>query len=244
MKNKYVIFKNDDAGKDFEGLKKWIDIVIKNNAKGSIGLIGKYMNNKDLIDYLISIDKDKIEIFCHGFYHKQFPYMIRKLKGSKELPKTEFNKDYNKHNYSLKKYRELEKKYLKTKAITFGPQGNIWNDNILDALVENDFKLMFSWRKTKQDILIIPLSDNLKRNTFEEFLIDYEKNKDDLIYTLQFHHANLTDEQFDLIKDVINFLKNKEKRVFIIPSELLKISENDKEIFDLISPYQFKNKIE
>lgn len=223
MSKKYVIFKDDDVGKDTQKLKKWVDIVLENNVKAAIGLIGKCMKDHELIDYLNSIDKDKIEIFCHGYYHKQLPYIIRKIKRSKELPKTEFNKDFEKHNFSLKQYRLAESKYLKTKAITFGPQGNIWNENIIDALVQNDFKIMFSWYKIKGDIFTVPLSENFKQDSLEEFIKDYKKNKNNEIFTLQFHHANLSDKQFELMKDVIDFLKNKEKRIFVKPSELLKL---------------------
>jgi hypothetical protein len=221
LSKKYIIFKDDDVGKDTQSLKKWIEIILEKNVKAAIGLIGKCMRNQELIDYLNSLDKDKIEIFCHGYYHKQLPYIIRKIKRSKELPKTEFNKDFERHNRSLKKYRLVESKYLKTKAITFGPQGNIWNDNVIDAVIQNDFKLMFSWRKIKADIFTIPMTENLKQNSFEEFLKDYNKNNNVEIYTLQFHHANLTDNQFELMKEVIDFLKNKEKRIFVKPSDLL-----------------------
>jgi hypothetical protein len=223
LSKKYVIFKDDDVGKDTPSLKKWIDIVLKNNAKAAIGLIGKCMKDQDLINYLNSLDKDKIEIFCHGYYHKQLPYIIRKIKKSKELPKTEFNKDFEKHDFSLKKYRLAESKYLKTKAITFGPQGNIWNENVIDALVQNDFKIMFSWEKIKGEIFTVPLTENYKQNSFEEFINEYNKNKNNEIFTLQFHHANLSDRQFNLMNDVIDFFKNKEKRIFVTPSEFLKL---------------------
>ena len=223
MSKKYVILKDDDVGKDTPSLKKWVDIVLDNNVKAAIGLIGKCMKDQKLVNYLNSLDNDKIEIFCHGFYHKQLPYIIRKIKRSKELPKTEFNKNFEKHDFSLKQYRLAESKYLKTKAITFGPQGNIWNENVIDALVKNDFKIMFSWDKVKGDIFTIPLSENLKQNSLEEFIEDYEKRKNDEIFTLQFHHADLSDKQFGLMKDAIDFLKNKEKRVFVTPVELLKL---------------------
>ena len=236
LSNKYVIFKDDDVGKDFEGLKKWINIVLKNNAKAAIGLIGKYMKDQELREYLNSLDEKQIEIFCHGYYHSHLPYIYNKLTRKKELSKTEFNKDFRKQDFSLKKYRLIESKYLKTKSIAFGPQGNIWNENVIEALVQNDFKMMFSWEKLERDIYTIPLSGNLKQNSFDDFINDYKKNKDDSIYTLQFHHADLSERQFELIKDVIDFLKNKENRVFITPSELLKISKKEKNIFKIIAP--------
>ena len=62
MKNKYVIFKDDDVGKEFSSLKRWIDIILENDAKGSIGLIGKYLKNQDLHNYLNSLDEKKIDI--------------------------------------------------------------------------------------------------------------------------------------------------------------------------------------
>ena len=231
-----MIFKDDDVGKDFQGLKRWVDIVLKNDANAAIGLIGKNMKDQELIEFLKSLDHHKIEIFCHGYYHHHLPYYIAKLIRSKELPKTEFNRDFKKHNFSLKKYRLDERKYLKLKAITFAPQGNIWNENVIEALVQNDFKLMFSWRKVKRDLLTIPLSENLKQNSLEEFIKKYEKNKEDIIFTLQFHHANLSEKQFELMNEVIDFLKNNEGRIFVTPSELLELSESDKNIYDLISP--------
>ena len=94
---------------------------------------------------------------------------------------------------------------------------------------------MFSWENVGGGILTIPLSGNLKHDSLEEFIKAYEKSKDNVIYTLQFHHANLTERQFELMGEVIDFLKNKEGRIFITPSELLDISKKDKEIFDLIS---------
>ena len=42
---KYVIFKDDDVGRDFEKFKRWIDVILDNNAKAAIGLIGKYLKN-------------------------------------------------------------------------------------------------------------------------------------------------------------------------------------------------------
>ena len=223
MNKKYVIFKDDDVGKDTQNLKRFVEIVLKNNAKASIGLIGKHLDDQELIEYLNSLDKERIEIFCHGYYHKQFPYIIRKIKGSKELPKTEFNKDLKKHDSSLKKYREVESKYLKTKAIAFGPQGNIWNEHVVDALVKNDFKLMFAWEKIKGNIITIPLSSNYKQNSLDDFVNEYKKHKNDEIFTLQFHHADLSEKQLGLLNDVIGFLKDDEKRIFITPSELLNL---------------------
>ena len=95
---------------------------------------------------------------------------------------------------------------------------------------------MFSWRKAKHDLLTIPLCDNLKQNSLDEFIKDYEKFKNKIIYTLQFHHANLSEKQFELMEEVIDFLQNNEERIFVTPSNVLKISNKDKDIFDLISP--------
>lgn len=236
MTNKYVIFKDDDVGKNLSNLKKWIDIVLKNDAKAAIGLIGKHLKNNELREYLKSLDKDRIEIFCHGYSHSPLPFLERKFLGKNRIFHVEFDKDLRSHDSSLKRYRELESKYLGKKAITFGPPGNIWNKNTIDALAENDFKFMFAWEKIERKIFTIPLSNNLKQNSLDEFIKEYRKNKNDLIYTLQFHHANLTDRQFELTEEVIDFLKNKENRIFIKPSELLDISKKEKDILKLISP--------
>lgn len=233
---KYIIFKDDDIGKDLQGLKRWIKIILKNDAKAAIGLIGKYMKNKELVEFLNSLDQNKIEIFCHGYSHGYLPFLFRKILKKGRLARVEFNRDSKSHNLSLKKYRLEESKYLKKKAICFGPPGNIWNENVIDPLLKNGFKIMFSWRKTKHGLFTIPLTDNLKQGSLNEFIKDYNKNKDRSLYTLQFHHANLSDKQFDLISEVIDFLKNKENRIFITPSELLEISKKDKNILNLISP--------
>lgn len=233
---KYVIFKDDDVGKDIDNLKKFLQLILNCNSKAAIGLIGKYLKNQELINYINSLDQDKIEIFCHGYSHGYLPFIFRKIWKKNRIIHVEFDRDSKSHNLSLKKYRIAESKYLKKKAICFGPPGNIWNDNVINPLIENDFKIMFSWRKAKQDLFTIPLSDNLKQSSIDDFINDYNKKKDRRIYTLQFHHANLNDKQFDLINDVIDFLKDKEKRIFILPSELLELSKNDKEIFKLISP--------
>ena len=87
MKEKYVIFKDDDAGKNFYKLKKWIDIVLENNAKGAIGLIGKYMKNQQLREFLNSLDSNKIEIFCHGYSHSSLPFFINKIFGKNRFIK-------------------------------------------------------------------------------------------------------------------------------------------------------------
>lgn len=231
MKGKYVVFKDDDVGKDFDGLKKWIEIILENEAKAAIGLIGKYLKNDNLVAYLKSLDSDNIEIFCHGFTHSQLPYLTNKLLKRNRKPKTEFNKDYKSHFSSLKKYRAVESRYLNTKAIAFGPQGNIRNKNVIKPLLKNDFKLMFAWEKVGGGVFTIPLSDNLKQNTLDEFKKDYEKHKNDVVYTLQFHHANLSEEQFGLMSEVIGFLSKEEGRVFVTPSELLKINEKESILF-------------
>ena len=235
MTKKYVVFKDDDAGVDLDSLKRWVDIVINNDAKGAIGVIGKYLKNPELSEYLNSLNQERIEIFCHGYFHNHSPYIITKFTRGKELPKTEFNKDIDKHEFSLKKYREDESKYLNSSVVSFGPQGNIWNENIVDPLLQYDFKLMFSWENVGGEILTIPLSGNLKHNSLEEFIENYEHNKNDVIYTLQFHHAKLTERQFKVMEEVIDFLKNKEKRIFVTPSELLEISENNKEIYSIMT---------
>ncbi len=233
---KYVIFKDDDVGKDIHGLKKWIDIVLNNDAKAAIGLIGKYMKNQELIQFLNLLNEDRIEIFCHGYSHGHLPFLLKKFWKNNRLLPVEFDRSSKSHNLSLRKYRLAESKYLKIRAICFGPPGNVWNESVINPLLKNEFKLMFSWRKAKQDLFTIPLSDNLKQSSLNEFIKDYNKKKDSRIYTLQFHHANLSKKQFDLITEVIDFLKNKEKRIFITPSELLEISKKDKDIFYLISP--------
>jgi len=236
LKNKkYVIFKDDDVGKDFFKFKKWVDIVVKNNGKGSLGVIGKYLKNKNLVDYLNSLDKEKIELFCHGYSHSYLPFIIRNIFGRNRIFPTEFDRSIRSHNNSLKKYRYIEKQYLDYKAIVFGPPGNTWNENVIEPLLKNDFKMMFSWRKVGRGIFTIPLTDNFKQDNIEDFINDYNKNKDKIIYTLQFHHANLSGEQFELITKVIDFLINNEKRIFINPSELIGIKQNDKNVLKIIS---------
>ncbi len=220
-----MLFKDDDAGKDFYKLKKWVDVILENDAKGAIGLIGKYMKNQQLREFLNSLNPNKIEIFCHGYSHSYLPFLINKKFGKNRFFKIEFDKTYKSHNKSLKKYREAESKYLNNKAIAFGPPGNKWNEDVPKALVENDFKLMFSWRKVGSGIFTIFISNNFKQNSLEEFIKDYEKNENDALFVLQFHHANLSDKQFKLMDEVIDFLKNKENRTFITPSELLYLSK-------------------
>ena len=236
LTKKYVIFKDDDVGKDFERFKRWIDVVIENDAKATVGLIGKYMKDHELRNYINSFDEKTIEVFCHGFSHSHLPFLLRKIwRGNRILP-VEFNRNLNSHGSSLKKYRQAENKYLERNAITFGPPGNIWNDSVIDPLLQNGFKLMFSWDKIKHDLFKIPLSDNLRQNSLDEFINIYEKNKNEPIYTLQFHHAALTENQLKITAEVIDFLKIKEKRVFVTPKELLNISKSDKTIFNLIAP--------
>jgi len=237
---KYVIFKDDDVGRNFKNFKKWIDAILNNDAKAAVGLIGKYIKNNKLKNYLNLLNKEQIEVFCHGYSHSHIPFLLRKLNKKNRILPVEFNRNFKSHDSSLKKFRKLERKYLKSKVITFGPPGNIWNDSVIDALLKNHFKLMFSWRKTKHDILIIPLSNNLRQNSLKEFIKVYEKNNKDLIFTLQFHHANLSEKQFNLTAEVIDFLKNNESRIFVTPSELLKISKNDKKIFNLMAPENIK----
>lgn len=230
MNKKYVIFKDDDAGKALPNLKRWVDIVLDNDAKGTIGLIGKYLKDTALVDYISSLDSSKIEVFCHGYSHNYIPFILRRVIGRNRILPIEFDRGFNSHDDSLKKYSALESKYLKTKAISFGPPGNVWNQSAVEALVENDFKMMFSREKTDGNILTIPLNENLKQNSLEEFISDYDKNKNDVIFTLQFHHADLTEGQFNLMHEVIDFLKNEEKRIFVTPSDLLGIVENDDEL--------------
>ncbi len=236
LAKKYVVFKDDDVGRDFENFKKWTNVIINNDAKAAIGLIGKYLKNIELKDYLNTLNKEQIEVFCHGYSHSYIPFLLRKIYKKNRLLPVEFNRNLKSHNSSLKKYRQAESKYLNRKAITFGPPGNVWNDSVIDAVLKNNFKLMFSWRKAKHDLLIIPLSANLRQNSLKEFIEVYEKNKNDIIFTLQFHHANLTEKQFNLTAEVIDYLKNNESRSFVTPSELFKISKSDKTIFNLMAP--------
>jgi len=221
LKDKYVLFKDDDAGKQFYKLKKWVDIVLENNAKGSIGLIGKHMKNEQLREFLNSLDSNKIEVFCHGYTHNYLPFLIYKRFGKNRYFKTEFDKSFKSHDKSLKKYREAESKYMNKKAITFGPPGNQWNEDVPKALIENNFKLIFSWEKECTSIFTIFINMNFKQSSLNEFIKDYNKHKNDSLFVLQFHHANLSDKQFELMAEVIDFLKNKEHRFFITPSELL-----------------------
>lgn len=225
MKETYVLFKDDDAGKDFYKLKKWVDIVLENNAKGAIGLIGKYMKNQQLREFLNSLDSNKIEVFCHGYSHSFLPFLINRIFGNNYFIKNEFDKNFKSHDKSLMKYREAESRYLNKIAITFGPPGNSWNDDVPKALTQNGFKLMFSWKKLCPGIFTIFLSINFKQSSLEEFIKDYEKNKNDALFVLQFHHADLNDNQFELMVEVIDFLKNKEHRIFITPSELLHLNK-------------------
>jgi len=225
LKGKYVLFKDDDAGKDFYKLKKWVDVVLENDAKASIGLIGKYIKNQQLREFLNSLNPNKIEVFCHGYSHSYLPFLLNRKFGKNRFFKIEFDKTYKSHDKSLKKYREAENKFLKKKAIAFGPPGNQWNEHVPKALVENDFKLMFSWKKVAPGIFTIIISNNFKQNSLEEFIKDYDKHKNDALFVLQFHHANLSDKQFKLMAEVIDFLKNKENRTFITPSELLDLNK-------------------
>jgi len=223
LAEKYVIFKDDDVGKNLPKLKKWVDVVVSNNAKGAIGIIGKYLKNEKLVEYLNSLENDKIEFFCHGYSHSYFPFFVNnKLFNKKRILGVEFDRNQKKHDLALKKYRFMEEKYLNAKTAVFGPPGNKWNDSVIDPLIKHGFKMMFSWRDVKGDLFTIRLSDNFHHSSLNEFIRDYEKNKNDMIYTLQFHHADLSERQFDLIPGVIDFLK-KDGRVFVTPSEVFRI---------------------
>ena len=235
MRNKYVVFKDDDAGKGFLNLKRWVDIVVEHDAKGTIGVIVRYLKDPTLVNYLNSLDSAKIEVFCHGFSHSYIPFLLKRVIGRNRILPTEFDRDLDSHDNSLQRYRSLERKHLKTKAISFGPPGNIWNENAVDSLPENDFKMMFSWKKLDGDIFTIPISESLKQDSLEEFVTYYNKKKNDLIFTLQFHHADLTEEQFNLIPEVIDFLKNEEKRIFVNPSDLLGLVEQDDELSSVMT---------
>jgi hypothetical protein len=236
LRKKYVIFKDDDVGISFNNLKRWVNTIIEKNAKGSIGLIGKYLKNKRLTNYLNEIDHQRIEIFCHGYKHSYLPFLIAKIFGRNNIIRNEFDRTFQNHNTTLRKYRSVEDKYLRKKSITFGPPGNIWNESVIDALLKNDFRLMFSWKKIKRDIFTLPLSMNYEQSSLEEFIKSYDEHKNVIIFTLQFHHAKLTEEQFNILPGVIDFLKNEEKRVFVKPSDILEISKKDEDIFRLISP--------
>lgn len=235
MVKKYILFKDDDVGKDLPKLKKWIDVVVKNNGKGAIGVIGKHLVDKNLVEYLKSLDKDRIEFFCHGYSHSYFPFMLRKAFGRNRIFPTEFDSSIKSHDRSLKSYRRNEKNYLDSKTIVFGPPGNTWNKNVIKPLLNNDFKMMFSWRNVGGGILTIPLTDNFVEKKLDDFINKYEKNKEKIIYTLQFHHEKLSSSQIELIADVINFLKNKEKRIFILPSNLIEIMKKDENVYKTIS---------
>ena len=95
---------------------------------------------------------------------------------------------------------------------------------IIDPLIKNGFKIMFSWRMVGGGLFTIPITDNFNQIKIEDFINNYRRYKERSIYTLQFHHANINNEQFELLSEVIYFLKNKEKRFFLKPSELF----NDK----------------
>ena len=75
--------------------------------------------------------------------------------------------------------------------------------------------------------ILIPISsefytkDVLKRSIF---LAEKFKSIINLIYIIE----------------VINFLKNNEGRIFITPSELIKISKRDRNIFDIIAAKNMK----
>ena len=227
MKQKYVIFKDDDVGKDLYGLKKWVDIVLENDAKATIGLIGNKLKDTQLVNYLNKLDSNKIEVFCHGYYHSYIPFLAKKIL-KRKIMGVEFDRTYSKQDKSLKKYREIEKKHLKKKAISFGPPGNIYNKFVFEALKNNDFKMMFSWQDINKDLVKIPLSSNFREENVNDFIKGYENCKDQEIYTLQFHHADLTSKNLETLPEVIAFLKNKEKRVFVTPSELYKIYKKEK----------------
>jgi peptidoglycan/xylan/chitin deacetylase (PgdA/CDA1 family) len=222
LKNKYVIFKDDDVGKDLYKLKKFINVIIDNEAKAAIGLIGKYLKNQSLVKYLNFLDANKIEIFCHGYYHNYMPFLLNKI-FKKKILSVEFDKNLKNHNKSLKKYRILEARYLKSKSIAFGPPGNIYNDSVIDVLLNYDFKLMFSWRKLNVDIITIPISNNFNQISLDNFIRDYKKNKKDIIFTLQFHHSRLNEKHLITLKEIINYLKKEEKRKFILPTDLYKL---------------------
>lgn len=237
MNKKYVIFKDDDAGINLQNLKRWIDIILEKNCKGTIGVIGKYLKNKELREYLNSLNQEEIEIFCHGFSHKRLPYIGKKMFKGKKKFSGEFENSLERHTALIEKYCEYEKKYLNTKAIAFGPQGNKWNENIIKPLIKNNFKMMFSWKNVGGGLLTIPLTINFRKDLLCEFFDHnrYEKNKNDVIYTVQFHHAKFSEQDFEFLPDIIDFLINKEGRISVTPSELYKISQKDEEIYSIMT---------
>ena len=85
---------------------------------------------------------------------------------------------------------------------------------------------MFTGKKVSIDLFTIFLNSNFKQTSLDEFIKDYDKNKNETLFVLQFHHADLSNKQFKVLVEVIDFLKNKEKRIFVTPAEFFKISKN------------------
>lgn len=219
FKKAFIIKADDLTYKVSDKFKKFTALIEECDAKAALGIIGRHIN-KTLkgADWLHHLDKDRFELFFHGWTHDISPNF-------KSDQWAEFkNRGYKRQSASITKGIKAGKKYLGHTFHTFGPPGNAFDRNTQKAVLANpDIKIWFHGIEDSQNrYFVLELNMELEyggKESSDELIKRYETQRADEIITVQLHPKNWKDNELQKLRKLLAHINADPERRFVTPWE-------------------------
>ena len=226
---KIAIIKADDVRSGTSKWKRFFSLSRGKGVKVSAGIICNSLQNdkKGYFKWLQELQKSGwVEFWNHGWDHK-------KWENEKKDKIYEFcNSGYDHQKKHFSDSQKIMKEVLGIAPVAFGTPYNKCDSVTLKVMNEDkDLKLFFGYRGKKlENQILAPMllrgeHDGTGKPNVEKFKADYNRKKNLMFTSIQFHPNGFSEKQFEEYEKILEFLK-KEGWKFMLPAEYLAMKKN------------------
>lgn len=227
LKNAKIVIKADDLIKYDRNVKRFNNIIKKENIKANWGIVANSLENadEDYINFIKNSDKDRFGFFNHGYTHSM------KVTPQDKIVCEFGGKTMQEQLRYLKDAQKLVKDKTGLALNAFGAPCNQINLETKKALEQiDDIKIWYFGMDAKDKIILKRYSEieiSVGKPSYQYFikktakyLLDENSNKA-LVITYQIHPNNWNTKDRREFRKIVKFLKNSGAS-FILQDDMLK----------------------
>lgn len=227
LKNAKIVIKADDLIKYDKNVKRFNNIIKKENIKANWGIVANSLENadEDYIDFIKNSDKDRFGFFNHGYTHSM------KVTPQDKIVCEFGGKTMQEQLRYLKDAQKLVKDKTGLALNAFGAPCNQINLETKKALEQiDDIKIWYFGMDAKDKIILKRYSEieiSVGKPSYQYFikktakyLLDENSNKA-LVITYQIHPNSWNTKDRREFRKIVKFLKNSGAS-FILQDDMLK----------------------
>ena len=225
MYKKAFIIKADDLEDPIsDGFKRVKKLIEECNAKAALGIITCYIGKTaDGTEWLRNLDKNRFELFHHGWDHHKIIANWSKL-----LSMEFWHSGYENQRDSIARGIDAGKKYLGWTFHSFGAPFNFIDPDTQKAVLANpDIKVWLYGRQNRQNRYLtikhekdtnLEGTDGKAKNA-DELIKIYQSYKDKEVITAQMHPDLWDEADLPNLKRLLEYINSDPERRFFTPWE-------------------------